>query len=190
MATENIYTDHLQYDTIKQTLISQLDNYAPLKRKHIQANNAPYMNKQLCKAIMTRSRLKNIYTKSPSSENERKYKNQRNYCVNLLRKSKKKYYNQLDITKLKDTKSFWEHTKPLFCEKHKKRSKITLIENDTVYSEDRDIANIFNSFFLGATSNTEETGSSDNSRKSIPNDTSGDIYLIREKYIDHPSILR
>ena len=117
---ENKNIDHVQYDTIKQILISQLDKYAPLKKKHIWANNAPYMDKNICKAIMARSRMKNTYIKCPSKENERLYKNQRNFCVNLPRKSKKKYYNKLVITKLKDTKSFWKHTKPLFSEKHKK----------------------------------------------------------------------
>ena len=42
------------------------------------------MTTALPKAIMTRSRLKNIYLKSQNEENWVKYKRQHNFCTNLL----------------------------------------------------------------------------------------------------------
>ena len=68
------------------------NKHAPVRQKYIRGNNAPYMNKTLNKAIMNRSKLKNTYTKYPNVYNECRYKKQRNYCVNLLRREKKKYY--------------------------------------------------------------------------------------------------
>ena len=53
-------------------------------------------NKELSKEIMTRSRLRNKYIKNRNEENRVIYVKQRNYCVSLLRKSKKKYYENLD----------------------------------------------------------------------------------------------
>ena len=44
------------------------------------------MTKALRKAIVTRSRLKNIYNKKRSYENRDKNKKQRNFCVKPLRK--------------------------------------------------------------------------------------------------------
>ena len=41
-----------------------LDKHAPKKQKILRANNKPYMNKDLNKAIKTRSRLKNIANKT------------------------------------------------------------------------------------------------------------------------------
>ena len=72
-------------------LIDTLNRHAPIKSKYVRANNAPFMNRTLSKAIMTRSRLKNKYNKSPNKTNAIKYKKQRNYCVNLIRKVKREY---------------------------------------------------------------------------------------------------
>ena len=43
------------------------------------------MNKELSKAIMKRSKLRNTYNKSPTNENLTAYKKQRNLCVNVLK---------------------------------------------------------------------------------------------------------
>ena len=50
-----------------------LDIHAPLKKKTIRTNPAPYMTKNLRKAIMRRSALKNKFfrDKSPHSENKK-----------------------------------------------------------------------------------------------------------------------
>ena len=47
------------------------------------------MNKTLCKAVMTRARLRNRYIRNPTQTNETIYKRFRNYCVNLFKKEKK-----------------------------------------------------------------------------------------------------
>ena len=49
------------------------------------------MNKILSKAFMRRTKLKNQYNNTPKEKNKNLYKIQRNYCVNLLRKEKRKY---------------------------------------------------------------------------------------------------
>ena len=48
-----------------------------------------FMNKSLKKAHMKRSRLRNIYLKSKTDTSRIAYIKQRNYCVSLLRKTKK-----------------------------------------------------------------------------------------------------
>ena len=53
---------------------------------------------------MTRSRFKNIYNKQPSYDNWDKYKKQRNFCVEFLRKTKQDYFNNIDIKCVSDTK--------------------------------------------------------------------------------------
>ena len=66
-----------------ETLVILLNTHAPMKMRLLRANDAPYMNKDLRKAIMTRTRLKNLYNKTPNVENEMNYKKERNYCANL-----------------------------------------------------------------------------------------------------------
>ena len=79
--------------------LSYDEKHAPCKIKIIRANEAPFMNRELKKSIMTRSRLKNKYLRSPSTQNILAYKVQRNICTNLQRKRKRDYYNNPD-TKL------------------------------------------------------------------------------------------
>ena len=74
-----------------------------MKKRYIRANNTPFMNKELCKAIMTRSR--NIFLKLKTNESREAYKIQRNYCVKLLRKTKSCYEN-LNVKIIQDNKKF------------------------------------------------------------------------------------
>ena len=66
---------------------------------------------------MHRSKLKNVINKNPSEINKTNYKRQRNFCVGLLEKEKKKYYNNLDLKVFVDNKIFWQKVKPLFSNK-------------------------------------------------------------------------
>ena len=65
------------------------------------------MNKALIKAIMNRSRLKNKFHKNNSAKKWNSYKKQRNFCLKLLRQSKEKYFNHVDVKKVSDNKTFW-----------------------------------------------------------------------------------
>ena len=46
-----------------------LDNHVSLKKKQLRFNHSPFMTEALRKAIMRRSRLKNIYNKKRSYDN-------------------------------------------------------------------------------------------------------------------------
>ena len=61
------------------TILSVFSKYAPIKKKYIQANEAPFMTKNLHKEIMKRSRLRNKYLKSKSLTDRKNYNIQRNY---------------------------------------------------------------------------------------------------------------
>ena len=47
------------YSTFSDAFRSELDRHAPLKRKMIRENQGLFMTKQLSKAIMNRSKLRN-----------------------------------------------------------------------------------------------------------------------------------
>ena len=69
-----------------------IDRHAPLKSKTIYCNQAPFMTKELSKAIMTKSRLRNIYNHNKPAENWELLRRQRNLCVTLPRKSVRNYF--------------------------------------------------------------------------------------------------
>ena len=83
------------YDDLREIFMSTLTFHAPERKKVVRGNQAPFFSQKLSKAIMHRSKLKNRYNKNPTEQNKINYKKQRNFCVNLLRREKKKYYNNL-----------------------------------------------------------------------------------------------
>ena len=48
----------MSYDDFKEIFIKVLNLHAPMKKKLVRGNNAPFMNKYLSKAFMHRSKLK------------------------------------------------------------------------------------------------------------------------------------
>ena len=91
-----------------------------MKTKYLRANNSPFMNKELTKAIMVRSRLKNKLLKFKTIEAREAYKKQRNFCVSLLRRIKKYFYENLNPKFITDNKKFWKQVKPFFSDKSPK----------------------------------------------------------------------
>ena len=99
------------------------------------------MNKTLSKAFMERSERKNMYNKYRTEENKSHYNKQRNFCVNLLRKQKKHYYNNLDINVFNDNKKSWQRIEPLFSEKQKSLQKeLILIDNKEIITDEKEVA--------------------------------------------------
>ena len=50
-----------------------------------------------------------------------------------MRKTKKDYFDKLNIKEIGDYKTFWKTVRPYFNDKGNKSSKITLVENNIVY---------------------------------------------------------
>ena len=98
-----------EFDKFKFIASKLLNSHAPLKRKHIRCNQDVFINEQLRKAIMTRTRLLNKLRKFNCPENQSAYKRQRNYCVKLLKRSKIDFYNNLYIKKSYRQQTFLEN---------------------------------------------------------------------------------
>ena len=82
-----------------------LNKYAPKIKNLIRNNHKPHSNKELRKAIMLRSTLKNKGNKTKSDVDTAAYKKERNYVVALNQKPKNNCFNRLDVSK--GTKPFW-----------------------------------------------------------------------------------
>ena len=146
------------------------------------------MTKKLSKAIMQRSKLKNKFNKCPSDENNRLYKQQRNYCTNLLAKEKKNYFNNLDLNIFKDNKTFWQRVKPLFSEKKcALKNNIAIVENDVIYTKEEEVAEKLNNFFIVAVGDLEIESFPTVSKKDV---TSENIQEIIKMHALHPSVVK
>ena len=65
------------YSSFENVFIDVLNKHAPIKKKVIRANHAPYVTKALRKTIMKRSQLEKIYFKVRTQESFKKYKKQK-----------------------------------------------------------------------------------------------------------------
>ena len=55
--------NNIEYDIFQEIIVSLLNVYAPLKKKYLRANHASFVTKEPRKAIIKRTRLRNIYLK-------------------------------------------------------------------------------------------------------------------------------
>ena len=83
------------------------------------------MRKELRKAIIKKSRLRNKFLKTKSITDSKSYNVQWNHEKKLLRSTKKLYFNNLHISKIIDNRSFWKTIVPLFSKKPQKVEKLT-----------------------------------------------------------------
>ena len=132
-----------------------LNKHAPSKTRYVRANNSPFMNNNIYKAIMVRSRLRNKYLKLKTEESKIAYRKQRNYCVSLIRKAKCNFYEHLDPNLICDNRKFWKQVKPFFADKTPSNSNITLLENGEIVSDPSRCTEIFNNFFIESVSSLD-----------------------------------
>ena len=73
------------YESFETTFIEMLKKYAPLRKKFVRANHAPYITKTLRRVIIGRFQLETKYLKTKSQTDLKLYKKHKNFC----RKEKK-----------------------------------------------------------------------------------------------------
>ena len=124
-----------------------LEKEVPSKERYVRYKQAKFMNKNLQKAIMNRSSLLNRYREEETEVTRSAYKRQINFCVKLLRKTKKEFYNNLNVKYITENKLFWKMVKPSFTDKTLKDERITLVEKDKVVSDESKLVEIFSKYF-------------------------------------------
>ena len=139
---------NISYDAFENLVLQTLDKMAPIKQKHIKGNQFPFINKDIHKAIMTRTRLRNRFLKEPTKMNRLAYKKQRNYCVSLMRQNKKLYYGSLNVNHITDIKNFWRVVKPNFSNKILGTNRVILRDGGKVISDTERVADTFKKFFV------------------------------------------
>ena len=104
---------------------------------------------------MTRTKLRNIFLQNRSEENKIYYIKQRNFCVSLLRKTKKRYYENLYEKYVIDNKLFWKNVKPFLSNKVSSKDEIHLLENNDLVKTGLETAEVLNNFFSNVVQNLD-----------------------------------
>ena len=112
----------------------------------IRINHKPHYYKNLRKAIMKRSRLKNKAKRTKAPVDIVNYKKQRNVLVSLNPRAKYEYFNE--VSNSESSRPFWETCKPYFSNEHARGdSKIMLIESDRMLLKNEEVGKVFNQYF-------------------------------------------
>ena len=145
------------------------------------------MNIILSKEIIKRSRLRNGFLRSNSEADKKNYVKRTNYCVSLLRRTKKENFGNLDPKNVADNRTFCRTVKPFPSNKYIENEKIILVEKEEVLTHDSSVAKVLNNFFssIVKTLGVSDYMHSHPLTKKVNNPT---LRAIR-KYQNHPSVL-
>ena len=103
---------------------------------------------------MQRTRFRIKFLKNPNEKNKLLYNKQRNFCVFLLAK-KKKFFTKINGKDITENRKFWQTVKPFVSDKVKSKEPIILVNNDTIESNETEVAKSFNEFFSNIVKNLE-----------------------------------
>ena len=189
----------VSFGTFKSNVDNILQKHAPIKKRYVRANQASFISSKIHKEVMRRTRLRDKFINSKTDADRIAYNKQRNYCVSLIRKGKKAYYSNLNIRDVTDNKTFSRKVKPLFSEKETLQTKILLVEKrndlsdpeissevEKVISEDMEIAETFNEFFVNIVPSLK-ISQKENYETDVGNDNELILNYIN-KFENHPSI--
>ena len=84
LSNDNLVNNDNGFERFRDISLETLNKHAPCKKKHARGNQMSFFNKDLSKAIMTRTKLRNIFLQNRSEENKILYTKQSNFCVSLL----------------------------------------------------------------------------------------------------------
>ncbi len=104
-----------------------------------------------------------------------------------MKKEKSRYFNNLHMNNFTDNKKFWNTVKSLFSNSGGGSQKITLLKDDKIISNDKEVAETFNDFFKNS---VELLNISEN--KYLVNDTGNlvdPVEVAIKKFQNHPSII-
>ena len=181
-----------RYDYLTTKFPEVVDKHAPLKKKFVRGNQAPFMNKELRKAIYNRSRLKNKFCKNETKENEEIYRKQRNKCVKLRKKSIKLYFSKITQNGIVTNKNFWKVIKPFLTNKGCiDGNEISIVNGDEIISDEKELVKTFNEHYI----NIVERSCGVKSQNLFQEGTSAHltdtekIDIIEKHYESHPSII-
>ena len=94
------------YENFKQLFLDITNKNASVKTKMIRGNNPPFMNKELSKEIIVRSKLRNKFNRHKTKTNWKNYTKQSNKCTYLRREAVRLHFSKLCKNGVISDKSF------------------------------------------------------------------------------------
>ena len=138
-----------------ETFSRVLNKHAPFKKKRITRTQSSFMAKYLSKAIMSKSKTWNKYIKGTFRENFLAMKRTKNFCNNLTRNKKKKFFQRVTKSDFTSNKKFWNTVKPFLTNKgFLTNNNVSKKVNDDLVTDKTKLANLFNPHYINIVENT------------------------------------
>ena len=126
-----------------------VEKHVPLNKKTLRGNHAPFVSKELRKAICTRSRFRNRFLKNPNEINSKLCKQQQNKCVSIQRKSIQQYFSNITSNWITTNKNFWKAIKPFLTNKGcLEKSDIMLRGDEKMINNKKKLVQLFNEHYI------------------------------------------
>ena len=129
------------YNLLTEKSLGIANKRAPVKKKFVRGNNAPFMNREFQKETYVSGRLRNKYLVLPSAENKAAYKNRE-----TRRKSIRRYMDKISEKVTETNKSFWNFVKPFMT------NKGMVASNDLILIDGKNVIAGDNQFYRHLTS--------------------------------------
>ena len=129
--------------------------------------------------------------KTPTEENKKLYKKQRNKCVSIRNKSIRNYFNKNANENIVTNRNFWKIIKPFRTNKgHLGNAEIMLIQDKKINSNKHKLVKVFNKHYINIIEKSGGQKSTNTAKNhTIDNDNQA-VELPCNSYRSHPSILK
>ena len=160
-----------------------------MKQKQVRCNQAPFITKELSKAIMVKSKARIRYLKWPSRENYVSHKKSKNICNSLTKKAKKIYFKEATKNGIMTNKMFWGTVKSFLTNKGCTSHDFISIEKDgELISNEKELVEILNENYINVVENSsgKKTSSLGNCLNASEDEKTATEVI--STYSKHPSI--
>ena len=127
----------LEFDGFKSAIDEAIPRHAPITKRYVRVNQAPFINKKLNKQVMKRSCLRHTFLNTKSDIGRKAYYKEHDLCASLIKSEKKNFVSIINTSDIADKKTFWKTVKPFFTDKIKTKSKITLLDKKCIPGRSR-----------------------------------------------------
>ena len=141
-----------------------------------------FKNNRFISKPLSQNKYRNKYR---TEDNWANYKKQRNFCVNLLRKTKTEYFEKLNVKYLTKNRKFWKTIKAFFSNKGLTSNKLMLKENNRIITEEKELATPMHTLFINITKSLDIKKDNNSSSNPINSENISDIL---EKHKPYPSV--
>ena len=139
------------YNSFHAHLQNTIDKHAPIKslsKKETELKINPWLTKRILKSINIKTKHYKKFMASKDNKHHNIYKLYRNKLNHIIRTSKNIYYNNYFNKFKRNSKKVGDGINHILARKKKlSNNKINIIENNSLITDQTEVANRFNTFF-------------------------------------------